>query len=109
MLWDDFEQKVPARAEVCIKDDKIISISPCERPSEIAGFFESRTIIAYNIIEPESLSKVPHGLFVAIIKDPDLNGTRVHQLLHILPGVLEDFQRLRTDWQEDIDRWGGFF
>ena len=107
MFGNDFEQEVPSRTEIGIEDDKVFSFGSCECPAEVASLFESRTIIADDVVETEALSKLLHRFFVPIIQDPYIHSTRVNHLVHIFPRVLQNLERLGANRQEDVNTWGG--
>ena len=108
--WEQLNQEVAPWTKVCIVDIEEVSLSSCECPAKVAGFLQPRSVISTDVLEAVACGKLLNGSHIAIVKDVYLELTLgILKFPDVLVGVFEDFKRLFTAWEVDVNRWTCFW
>jgi hypothetical protein len=63
------QQKVESGTEVGVKNHKKIAFCPCECPSKVPSFLQSRLVVPCNIVEAKGLCLLFNRVEPAVIQD----------------------------------------
>jgi hypothetical protein len=108
--WNQLEEEIGAGTEISIVDDEEISRTFGECVSHVSCLFKLRSVLAAHVGESITFAEIFDFWLGSIVQNEDLHFSGdVFEFGDVLPGVIEDFERLFADGQEDIDSWGGFF
>lgn len=95
--------EVGAGAEIGIENDEEVAFGLGECIPQVTCLLQVGLVVASDVVESIAFGKALHRVKTAIIEDPHLE-IAVCKLLHMLIGVLQDFQRLMTARKVDVNK-----